>query len=127
MTSKKLTDELELHKRPHERKDARARKLRVSADAAEGVLENVLVLVTDVRRFRQEITSLSSFRSWSIVESRTTSVAQFQATKRGELTLFENELPGPLAVGAMTLEEAAELANCQSVEQIETSSRYKPD
>lgn len=125
MSHKDLIAELDLTKPPQDRSDARGRKLRIAlAEAQAGrVMKKVMVLVADVERFRSE--TIVQAR-WRVVAAQGVTLEQFQPPSEQELTLFEDELPGPLAVGDMTLEEAADLAGCESVEQVETPSNYKP-
>jgi len=122
-----LTDDpianLELDRPPSKRTDPRARKLHMTADdAAEGHLGPAMILLHDADALAAEP---SIQEHWRVCDAGDASLAGFDPPP-GVLTIFKDELPGPLAFADLSLAQAVELAACESVEQIEPRGKYEP-
>ncbi len=123
MPTNDLIAELELHKPPSNRTDPRGRKLHMTAnDAAEGRLGPATILLRDADAFAAEP---SVREHWRICNADAATVAGFDPPP-GVLTIFKDELPGPLALADLSLAQAVEIAACDSVEQIEPRGKFKP-
>ncbi len=114
---------LQLDASPSDRRDPLARKLRIdAAQARRPRLGRAMILLRDADAFCADDRVR---RRWRIVEAGGQTLSRAEPPGPDALLLFRDELPGPVALGDLSLADAVELASCDSVEQIETPTRYR--